>query len=101
MKKGLKKMVAGIITTVALCLPAVGITTTVTTDTASAYTTEGLDHFQDVIKQLSEIKEHEEFDPWFEGYWENNHYRWPNNSKLEIYSAFYATWYEMQYPNRP
>lgn len=99
MKKRLKNFITGILTSIALCLPVAGITAPTTT--ASAYSDPIFDHLDFVYEELSKIEEHSQFDPWFESYWEEYSYNWPNSNKLEIYSAFYGIWYDMQYPNRP
>lgn len=100
MKKGLKKLVAGLVTSAALCIPVVGATAPTTTANASSLS--GVfDHINNVFDELSKINDHSEFDPWFENYWKNNYYKWPNSSKLEIYSVFYGIWYNMKHPYRP
>ena len=96
MKKGIKKLVAGLITSAALCLPVLGITATPTT--ASAYTYPIFDHLDDVFDQLSKINDYLEFDAWFGGYWEKNFDKFPNSDALEMYFTFYSIWDDMKNP---
>ena len=88
MKKGIKKLVAGLITSAALCLPVLDITATPTTASAYTYPTYPIfDHLDDVFDQLSKINDYLEFDAWFGDYWEKNSDKFPNSDALK--NVFY------------
>lgn len=96
MKKGLKKLVAGIITSVTLCLPIVGFSNTTNT-TAYAYKIPGFAELDKaLVHDLHHIKTQGEFDIWFEDFWNSNHHIYKN--KLETYITFYKIWNDIQNP---
>lgn len=93
MKKGLKKLITGIITSAILCLPVVGSMTSIT---ASAYTIPGFSELDKALHDLSSIKTQDEFDVWFENFWSDNHHTYKD--KLKTYTAFHSIWSDMQNP---
>lgn len=96
MKKGLKKLVAGITISASLCFPILGNIQTASATTRSIE--ESLGHLGNVFDELSHLKDVYEFDEWFGSYWDENSYRFPNNTALEMYFLLLGIWDDMHNP---